>query len=183
MQNQHLFFNILTFDWPREKQTFYFSLEENGFCQKIDRSIFPVDIEDLFPGITTDGTECIFTTFTGEREGFLPLEIDLPNENPHFAKRYYDRQINYYFRAIKKRIIKVGFIKENQVWLPVIPKTNAVRQALESPFSFYERYSLKVQIGSVSAFPEIQLSYDGKAKVLKQSVADIIGEVSPVNSF
>lgn len=94
MQNQHLFFNILTFDWPREKQTFYFSLEENGFCQKIDRSIFPVDIEDLFPGITTDGTECIFTTFTGEREGFLPLEIDLPNENPHFAKRYYDRQIN-----------------------------------------------------------------------------------------
>lgn len=181
MQNQHLFFNILTFDWPQEKQTFYFSLEENGFCQKIDRSIFPVDIEDLFPGITTDGTECIFTTFTGEREGFLPLEIDLPNENPHFAKRYYDRQINYYFRAIKKRIIKVGFIKENQVWLPVIPKTNAVRQALESPFSFYERYSLKVQIGSVSAFPEIQLSYDGKAKVLKQSVADIIGEVSPVN--
>ena len=179
MQNQNLYFNILTFDFPEKEQTFYFSKEETGHCQKIDKTIFPNEIEEIFPGITTDGTECIYTTFTGEREGFQPLEISLPDENPHFAKRYYDRQVNHYFRAIKKRTVKVGFIKENQVWLPIVPKPADVARALESPFTFYERYSLKVQIASVSKFPEIQLSYDGKAKVLKKSLADIIGEVSP----
>ena len=181
MQDQNLYFNILTFDWPTKKINFYFGLEEIGHCQKIDKSIFPRDIEDIFPNIKTAGTECIYTTFAGEREGFRQLEIDLPNENPHFAKRYYDRQINYYFRAIKKRIIKVGFIKENQVWLPIIPKPEEVARSLESPFTFYEKYSLKVQIGSVSKFPEIQLSYDGRSRVLKKSLSAVITEVSPKN--
>lgn len=91
MPGENFFFNILTFDWLTEKQTFYFGLEEIGHCQKIHKTIFPKDIEAIFPGVTTDGTENIYTTFGGEREGFTPLEIDLPKENPHFAKRYYDR--------------------------------------------------------------------------------------------
>lgn len=181
MTDQNTFFNILTFDWNTETTNFYFGLEEIGHCQKIHKSIFPKDIESIFPGITTNGTEFIYTTFTGEREGFLPLEIDLPNENPPFAKRYYDRQINYYFRVIKEQIVKVGFIKENQIWLPVVPNAAAIAIAQASPFDFYERYSLKVQICSVSNYPEIQLSYDGRSKVLKKSIADIIDEVSPKN--
>ena len=128
MADQNYFFNRLTFDWNTEKANFYFGLEEIGHCQKIHKSIFP--------GVTTNGTEFIYTTFTGEREGFLQLEIDLPNENPPFAKRYYDRQINYYFRVIKEQIVKVGFIKENQVWLPVIPSAATVAKALESPLIF-----------------------------------------------
>lgn len=181
MHNQDFFFNILTFDWLQEKQTFYFGLEEIGHCQKIHKSIFPKEIENIFFGVTTDGSEAIYTTFAGEREGFTALEIDLPNENPHFAKRYYDRQINYYFRAIKEQIVKVGFIKENQVWLPVVPSEPNTANKVESPFDFYERFSLKVQIKSVSSYPEIQLSYDGKSRVLKRSLAEIIGDISPIN--
>jgi hypothetical protein len=71
-----------------EKLNFFFGLEENVHCQKIDRSIFPNEIEDLFPGITTDGTECIYTAFTGEREGFQKLEIDLSSENPQTTQRH-----------------------------------------------------------------------------------------------
>lgn len=180
MPNHDYFFNILTFDWSQKTQNFYFGLEEIGHCQKIHKSIFPNEIESIFPGITTDGTENIYTTFTGEREGFEALEIDLSNDNPAFAKRYYDRQLNYYFRVIKEQIVKVGFIKENQVWLP-ISKSETMPGKIEGPFDFYERFSLKVQIRSLSDFPEIQLSYDGLSKVLKKSLADIIHDISPAN--
>lgn len=181
MQQQNLFFNILAFDWPTAKANFYFGLEEIGHCQKIHKSIFPNNIESIFPGITTNGTECIYTTFAGEREGFQSMEIDIPNENPAFVKRYYDRQINYYFRVIKEQIVKVGFIKENQVWLPIAPLAPTNENSIPSPFDFYEKYSLKVQICSVSKFPEIQLSYDGKSKVLKKSLAELNETISPLN--
>lgn len=181
MQTQSLFFNILTFDWPTAKVNFYFGLEEIGPCQRIHKSIFPNDIENIFPGVTTNGTEFIYTTFAGEREGFQPMEIDIPNENPDFIKRYYDRQINYYFRVVKEQMVKVGFIKENQVWLPIAPLPPTEGEYIASPFDFYEKYSLRVQICSVSKFPEILLSYDGKSKVLKKSLAELNETVSPDN--
>ena len=181
MQTQSLFFNILTFDWPTAKANFYFALEEIAHCQKIHKSIFPHNIESIFPGITTNGTECVYTTFTGEIEGFQSMEIDIPNENPAFVKRYYDRQINYYFRVIKEQIVKVGFIKENQVWLPIPPLAPTNENFIPSPFDFYEKYSLKVQICSVSKYPEILLSYDGKSKVLKRSLAELSETISPLN--
>jgi hypothetical protein len=178
MVAQNLSFNILTFNWPKEKATFYFSLTEAGHCQRIHKSIFPNTVESIFPGINNNGTEFIYTTFSREREDFLPMEIDFQKENPDFIKRYFDRQANYYFSAIKKQIVKVGFVKENQVWLPAETPAVALK---ENHFDYYEKYSLKVQICSVSKFPEIQLSYDGRSKVLKKSLAEIIHEVSPIN--
>jgi hypothetical protein len=44
-------------------------LEEIGHCQKIHQSIFPKRLKAFLPGVTTDGAENIYTTFTGQREG------------------------------------------------------------------------------------------------------------------
>lgn len=137
MATPNLIFNILTFDWPEKNPVLYFRKTQDGHCQTIHKSIFPNNIESIFPGIRSDGTKVIYTTFTGEREGFTPLSIDFKKENPNFIKRYYDRKINYYFRAIKKQIVKVGFIKENQIWLPLA-------SANTDQFDIYEKYSLKV---------------------------------------
>lgn len=41
------------------------------------------------------------------------------------------------------------------------------------------KFSLKVQFATVSKYPELLVSYDGTSKVLKQSVAELIQEVSP----
>lgn len=49
MQNQNLIFNNLTFDFLEKEQTFYFSKEKTGHCQKIDKTIFPNEIEEIFP--------------------------------------------------------------------------------------------------------------------------------------
>ncbi len=172
MPDQSLFFNILTFDWPKQNPVFYFSKVDTGWCQRIHKSIFPHSIEAIFPGINNNGCDFVYTTFTGEKEGFVPSMVDFRNENPLFVKRYYDRQINYYFRSIAKQIVQVGFIKENTIWLPIPDATT-------EQYDVYEKYSLKVQICSVSTFPEILLSYEGTSKVLKKSVAELITDISP----
>lgn len=168
----NLFFNILTFDFPQENLTFYFSKEEISKSQKLHWSLFPNDIDTIFPNIHNDGTEFIYTTFTGEVEGFTPLEINLSTENKDLVKRYYDRQINYYFRAIKEQIVKVGYIKENQIWLPK-PALNT------SDFNVYEKYSIKVQVAQISNTPEIHLSYDRITRVLTRSIAQLASTISP----
>lgn len=172
MSEQNLFFNILTFDFPSEKQVFYFSKEDIAKSQKIHKSIFPKEIDSLFPGISSNCADFIYTTFSGEQEGFMPLTIDFKTENQDFIKRYYNRQINYYFRKVKEQIVKVGFIKENQVWV-LSPKLST------SQWDVYMKFSLKVQIATVSKYPELLVSYDGTSKVLKQPVSDLIQEVSP----
>ena len=96
----------------------------------------------------------------------------MKTKNPDLVKRYYNRQINYYFRVIKEQIVKVGFIKENQVWIKS-------RFGRATQWNIYEKFSLKVQLCTVSKYPEIPLSYDGQSKVLKQNVAELIQTVSP----
>lgn len=172
MSTQNLLFNILTFDFPSESQTFYFSKEASGKGHKIHKTLFPKGINSIFPG--GSDTDFIYTTFTGEREGFKPIEINFSEENEDLIKRYYNRQINYYFSRTKENIVKVGFIKENQVW--VYSKELSTAQ-----MDVYLKFSLKVQIKTVSNYPELLLSYDGTSKVLKKSVAELIKQVSPTN--
>ena len=76
MAAQNLSFNILTFDWPATDLTFYFSKEDIEFCTRIHKTLFPKNIESIFPGILSDGTEFIYTTFDYKKEGFTPLSLD-----------------------------------------------------------------------------------------------------------
>ena len=75
------------------------------------------EAERLFPGTIRNSTNELYTTFTGDKEGFQPAQIGFKADNPDLIKIYYNRQINFYFRTIQKQIVKVGFVKENQVWM------------------------------------------------------------------
>jgi len=172
MKQQNLHFNILTFNYPSESQVFYFSKKDIGNGHKIHKSLFPKNIDSLFPGLSNNGTEFIYTTFSGEEKRFLPLSCDFKNENQDFIRRYYNRKINYYFGRIKKQIVKVGFIKENQIWIEVPNQST-------DQWDIYMKFSMKVQFANVSEYPELQISFDGISKVLKKSVAELIKEVSP----
>lgn len=174
MNAQNLYFNILTFEFPSENQTFYFTKDETEKGHKIHKTLFPNDIDSVFPGVSNNGTDFIYTTFTGEKEGFKPIEINFSEENEDLIKRYYNRQINYYFSHILKKVVKVGFIKENQVWI-------YSKKLSTTQFDVYLKFSLKVQLKTVSNYPELLLSFDGTSKVLKKSVAELIDLVSPTN--
>ena len=169
---QSLFFNILTFDWPEEPVTLYFSDTDNGMCQELYFTLFPNEVEKLFPNIVRNSTKKLYTTFGYAADGFKPLEINLKTDNPDFAKRYFNNQINYYFRKVADKIVRTGFVNENQIWL----KSSSGSKSL---YDVYEKFSLKVQIALVSNYPEIVLSYDGQSKICKQSAAALITTISP----
>lgn len=170
MSNQNLFFNILTFDFPKRAQIFYFRKEETSYCKKLYKSSFPDEIESIFPTINTDGTEFIYTTYDCQEEGFTPLEIDFRKDNPDLVKGYYNSHLYHYFKKYLKQITRLGFINECIVWLPSEVQSNQ--------FFDYERISLKIQLCKVSNSPEIVISYDGKAKVFRKPVSVLTREVS-----
>jgi len=171
MSSQKLHFNILTFDWPKENLVFYFKKNDDGFSTRIHKSNFPNRISSIFPEIHTEDLEFLYTTFTYKKEGFFPLEIDASSENPDLIKKYYNRQINYYFRKVKKLIVKRGFIGENQIW------TNSKKETNDT-FYIYGKFSFKVQLCTISQFPELLISYDGKSRVLKSPVSEVVKLVS-----
>jgi len=123
---ENLSFNILTFDWPATSLTFYFSKEDRDFCSRIHKTLFPKNIESIFPGILSDGTEFIYTTFDYQKEGFTPLSLDFTTENQDLVRKFYNRQISYYFQKTKNQVVKKGFIGQNQVWVKATKISNPV---------------------------------------------------------
>ena len=85
-KTDNLFINTITFDYPKEKLKFYFSLEgrDDAHYTRLYRSKFPKEIKSVFPGLT-DATEFIYTTFTYRVDGLVSLSIDLKNESPDFV--------------------------------------------------------------------------------------------------
>jgi hypothetical protein len=47
---QKLYFNTLTFEFPSENKTFYFSKDDIGKSHKIHKTLFPKEIDSIFPG-------------------------------------------------------------------------------------------------------------------------------------
>lgn len=172
--NQNLHFNILTFDWPEKPVTLYFSLINTDFCKRIHRTSFPNDIAKIFPEITKDKSEFIYTTFEYNKKEFIGLEINLSNENENLVKHYYKSQVKYFFQKIAKQIVRVGFIDDNQIWIK--SKFGAT-----DLFDVYEKFSIRVQIKTVSDFPELLLTYDGKSKVFKQNLKEAVKTFSPTD--
>ena len=71
--DQDLFFNVLTFDWPKEPVTLYFSNESNDRCQDLYFSLFPNEAESLFPGLVRNSTNTLHTTFGYPAEGMFAM--------------------------------------------------------------------------------------------------------------
>lgn len=166
---ENLFLNTITFEFPKEPITFYFSKEDRADCPltKLTHTLFPQNIKDIFPDIT--GNDTLYTSFTRKLKDFQPLEIDFTSENFYLIKRYYNREIRHYFTQ-RNKIVEPTFIKDNQVWLrntkEVAPKNCAI----------YDRFTIKVNFNHFSGKPELVLSYDRKATVLTKSVTTFLSE-------
>ncbi|KAA6300472.1 MAG: hypothetical protein EZS26_003383 [Candidatus Ordinivivax streblomastigis] len=161
---ESLFLNTLAFAFPEEAKTFYFSLTDRPDCNltKLNHVLFPNNIREIFPTITNGDT--LYTSFCKPIKDFLPLEIDFATEKFALVKRYYTREIKYYFTK-KDKLVEQTFIKDNQIWL----RNNSEKAPKNCVV--YDRYTIKVNFNHFINTPELVLSYDRKAKVLKQSVA------------
>lgn len=127
--------------------------------------LFPVGIHELFPNLKNN--DILYTSFTTPIDGAKTLAIDFNNlDNFHLIKRYYNEQIQRYF-ALKNILADKTFIGDTQIWIKDSNTKN-------KQFSTYDRFTLKINYNSFLQTPELVVSYDRQAKVLKQSVAKFI---------
>lgn len=169
--SQNLFFNILTFDVPSKPKTFYFSKEKIGRAQELFKNKFPKNIEELFPGITEENPDFIYTSFIYEKEGYVPFEVVLKDENIELLKHYYNWRIKNYFKKLHK-VVKTNFIQDNQIWLRDSRYKNRT-------FAQYDKFTLKVQFNEVSDYGELVIAHDGVTKIMKKPISQLVDEVSP----
>lgn len=168
---QNLYFNLIEFDWPKAPITMYFSLSESQYSKRIHKSAFPENIESIFPAIKSDNTEFIYTTFTQKLDKTHALQINISNVNQEFAKYYYRDMLRYYFKKIRKHIVRYGFIDEVEVY---IKSKTSTKQ-----FTVFEVFSLQIQIREAHSRPSILISYEGKTKILNESLPKILETTSP----
>lgn len=166
---ESLFLNTLAFEFPKEPKIFYFSKEERKDVSltKLSHQLFPINIKDIFPNLTND---CfLYTSFTRKLEGFTPLSINFTTDNYALVKRYYNREIKYYFTH-RNYLVEPTFIQDNQIWL----RNNTDKTP--TGCTLYDRYTIKVNFNHFTNLPELVLSYDRKAKVLNKSVEAFLSE-------
>jgi hypothetical protein len=166
---ENLFLNTLAFEFPKEPVIFYFSLEDRTdfALTKLNHALFPQNIKDIFSNTTNGDT--LYTSFTRKLDGFLPLEINFAADNFALVKRFYNREIKYYFNQ-KGILIEPTFIKDNQIWLQ-----NKAEKAPKD-CAIYDRYTVKVNFNHFFNSPELVVSYDRPSKVLTKSVSKFLSE-------
>ena len=171
--SQELYFNIITFDLPDKPITFYLSKEKIGNAQKLYKTKFPTNIEELFPGIKEENPDFIYTSFIYEKEGYHPLSLNLKEQPTDLIKHYYNWRIKKFFNSIKK-LVGQNFVNDNQIWI-------GNRSYQNKSFAQYYKFTVKVQIKEVSEYGELVISYDGMAKVFKKPISEIIKHTSTTN--
>ena len=169
---ERLFLNTLAFQFPAEPVVFYFSDTNNPDAHYTflkSSTLFPVGIHELFPNLNNNDT--LYTSFTKPVKGAKPLAIDFNNlDNFHLVKRYYNEQIQLFF-AQKNLLADKTFIGDTQIWIND-------KKSKNKKFSTFDRFTLKINYNSFLQTPELVVSYDRQAKVLKQSVAQFISSFS-----
>ena len=168
----NLFFNIITFDWTEKPLTFYFKEGKQEDGTSIHKSIFPKNIHNYLPN--ANDLDFISTSFDHEKEGYVPVEIDFKHENKDFIKRYYNEKIKFFFKKKNPQILKINFVKDNQIWIPN-------QKDSTTQYKTFDKFTLSINFQEVSDFPELQISYDGQGKILNKNLYDIIEENSSSN--
>lgn len=163
--SEKLHFNILSFDWPEVKPTFYFSIEETENSHPIHKSKWSAKILEAFPELENSDTEEIFTTFNEKEEGAIGLEIKMFDKELRIYKQYLKHKIRTHFKE-KGYIVVKNFIGDIQIWLKE-------KKEIHPLYNRYYKFSLKIQFAQVSEHPELVVSFDGITKVMSIPLSEI----------
>ncbi len=164
----HLFFNILNFDFPKEKTKYYFSESPFTDAVKLHYSVLPNCIAELFPDFKPSKQNHIFSSFDLPNKEVKSITLNLKDENLYFVKRALNNRIYKHFRDDLNLIVRKNFINDNQIWVLNKEITNKA-------FKVYDKFSLKINFNTVSDYPELCIAYDGASKV-SNLCADVLIE-------
>ncbi len=182
----NLTFNILTFDHPSEDYTLHFTDQENENLFRVHHKLVPDEVLAHY-----DEQEHFYISFDKPIEnGFSVTKKSSPSyekvknaggeeyskrvHNSCFSssilKRYYNYQIQQHFKS-KDLLVKPNFIDDIEIWIP--------NEEADDTYTFYDKYTVKVQFATVTKELELLITYAGRSKVFNQSVDELLQEVSP----
>ena len=168
-----LFLNSLSFHYPTEPVTCYFSTEDDEE-KKSDMlksiTLIPKEIKalSLFEGI--GGELKLYTTFDKECKGFMPVAVDFNNpDNEDYVKRYYNQKLK---RLLSKHdnlmFTQSGITHDLQVWefnqSSPVQKVTYMRQSAK--LWTLDRFTLKVRFDAVNGHPYLLIASDRPASIL-----------------
>lgn len=164
---ERLFLNLIRFDFPSEPVTFYFSRKKDRFLKDLNHILFPVGVESIFPDVKKG--ETIYTSFTEEREGMIPLDVNLSDhKNYYLAKRYYNGEICHYLKTRGLPVEMNHITKDNQAW--VFDRCYSKRKDCWQ----YDRFTIKVDYDDFNKKTQLVLTYDRPTLVYQTSVGELL---------
>jgi len=178
-----LFLNTLSFDYPKEPVTIYFSTT-NDVEHRSDlfRSLssLPKEVKaiekynSVYHG--SNATNRVFVSYCVPMDGFEPIQIDFrAPENYDFVKRYYTYRLEKYLYRFDGLIVgKSGITNDIQVCISN-PQTNQTKEVGGISYSWnqIERWTLKVRYDTIHNHPYILVSSDHPTYLLNQNLCDL----------
>ena len=180
----NLTFNILTFNHPLEEYTFYFIDKEQSNLCRVFHSLVPDEVikhfgeqEHYYTSFNTpieEGLKIVrnakpsYETAINEEGEEYSKRVEESSFSTSVLKRYYNLQIQQYFKH-QGLLVKPNFISDIEIWIPQSTRDNK--------YTFYEKFTLKVQFATVTKDLELLITYAGKSKVFKKSVAELMSEI------
>lgn len=165
---QQIQLNIIPFSAPVNQVIFPFYKEfQEGYCPMYIDSDLAGLLDDIMTKNQQDASPWLYTDFGNPARDAIMLTIDLAIYT-NFAAHYYRHLIFSYFKNGVANIMQRSFIKEIEVWI-----LNENSQS--DKYKTYNQFTIKVQHNKVTEGPELVLSFDGRSKVYKQSVSEMIG--------
>ena len=191
MAEERLFLNTITFEYPQQPVRFYFS-DKDDAEHKSTRLKSPVLVPkevkqtpkyiDLFSGV---GGFALYTSYDVPFEGFDPIDIDFNEpENANLVKRYYNRQLERYFRKFEGVVTTTsGITRDLQVWI----RTNEAPTKVffnNHAYNIYnmDRFTLKVRFDTCNSHPYLLVANDRPAKIMEVTLKRLLDD-NPDNPF
>ena len=182
--NQDLFLNTLTFSYPTDKVTCYFSIKNDNHHKSdriMSRIAWPKEVKaaGLFEGA---GNINILYASDSALKDFHPVEIDFNDpDNENFVKRYYNHQLLKYLSQFKELIFtKSGITNDLQVWVQAVGEEEKV-DVLGSEVRLWklDRFTIKVRFDSFNKKPYILISNDRPARLLNTPLSYLFNLAAP----
>lgn len=156
---------MVTFNHPVEVKQFGLFREEFNGSIRLHNKVWPVELVESFPELSDEeNLEFLYTDFQTVEGADFVVEVNF-TQNKSFAKRYFTKLISLHFANIAD-VSNPNFVKDVEVWFK--HKTQ-----LNKDWETYGKFVVKVNIGRVTKFPELLLSYEGDTRVLTKPILEV----------
>ena len=166
-----LFLNSLTFRYPTEPVTCYFS-SKNDEKKKSDmlksKTLYPQEVIALMESAGVEDLPVIYTSYDKLFEGFKSIDIDFNNpDNEDYVKRYYNQKLKQILSKHDELMFtQSGITNDLQVWVYNGQEQRVSYLGAKAKVWTLDRFTLKVRFDSLNSQPYLLIASDRPALLL-----------------